>query len=194
MKKTDENNEIISFGEYNEMPLSWVQLKCCENSMLLLCYHIISYLPFHDKYEPIVWGQCTLRKWLNNGFLNIAFTDPEQERMVKTLNQTKNGEDTFDKVWLLSAAEAKEYLAEDNVALSGPADYLTPRHIGQYIGVRRRDVWLLRSNANFENNLCEVSNVIDCSGYSTTHQINEDGRNLNVNCIAGIRPVIIVKK
>ena len=76
------------------------------------------------------------------------------------------------------------------IELGGPCRNLEPRHIGQGIGKRQSDVWLLRSNAGYEENKYEVSNVIDYDYLS--HGVNDGGRNLNVDSIAGIRPCILI--
>lgn len=184
---------IFKIGNYKNYDLIWTELESVGNKHLLLCNNIIEYLPFHDRYEPVAWDKSALRVWLNNKFYDSAFDETDKRRIID--NVQKNS----DHVWLLSAEEAHRYLASDSniIQLEGPAPYLEPKHIGQYIGIRNRDVWLLRSNAAKGYNLCEISNVIDSScgwsAISTAHQVNDEGRNLNVNCIAGIRPAIWIK-
>lgn len=77
----------------------------------------------------INWNNCSLRQWLNSEFLNTAFTADEQNRINKTyiftadvevkpaldnLEMLSNytiscGDDTMDKVFLLSAEECDAY-------------------------------------------------------------------------------------
>mgnify|MGYP000763249961 CR=1 FL=1 len=62
----------------------------------------------------MTWATCTLRTWLNVTFLNTAFTSAEQAAIKNTtvVNEdnpyfgTEGGENTIDKVYLLSIAEA----------------------------------------------------------------------------------------
>ena len=186
---------VIRLGNYKGCDLYWTVLSRDEGTSLLLCSYIIEYLPFHDKYEAVAWDNCTLRKWLNTEFISTAFRDSAFP-VIRKINQTKNSRDTEDYVWLLSASEAKSYFPDRisdgtrRIELGGPCRNLEPRHIGQGIGIRQRDVWLLRSNANYEENKHEVSNVIDYDYIS--HGVNDGGRNLNVDSIAGIRPCILV--
>ena len=61
----------------------------------------------------MTWATCTLRTWLNDTFLNTAFTPAEQTAIKNTtvVNKdnpyygTEGGENTIDKVYLLSIAE-----------------------------------------------------------------------------------------
>ena len=186
----------IWLGRYRGDPLFWTELSRDDGKILFLCRNIIEYLPFHDKYEAVAWDNCTLRTWLNGEFYSTAFSSSDRQLIRKATLKTKNSQDTEDYVWLLSANEARSYFPDNGsdrikeIVLDGPCRTLEPRHIGQGIGIRQSDVWLLRSNAGYEGNKYEVSNVIDYN--YTIHEVNDEGRNLNVNSIAGIRPCILV--
>ena len=186
----------IWLGRYRGDPLFWTELSRDDGKILFLCRNIIEYLPFHDKYEAVAWDNCTLRTWLNGEFYSTAFSSSDRQLIRKATLKTKNSQDTEDYVWLLSANEARSYFPDNGsdrimeIVLYGPCRTLEPRHIGQGIGIHQSDVWLLRSNAGYEGNKYEVSNVIDYN--YTIHEVNDEGRNLNVNSIAGIRPCILV--
>ena len=186
----------IWLGRYRGDPLFWTELSRDDGKILFLCRNIIEYLPFHDKYEAVAWDNCTLRTWLNGEFYSTAFSSSDRQLIRKATLKTKNSQDTEDYVWLLSANEARSYFPDNGsdrikeIVLDGPCRTLEPRHIGQGIGIHQSDVWLLRSNAGYEGNKYEVSNVIDYN--YTIHEVNDEGRNLNVNSIAGIRPCILV--
>ncbi len=73
-------------------------------------------------YESVdvTWETCTLREWLNKDFFDMAFTAEEQKAILTTdvdnsweqryVNwYTVGGNDTRDKVFLLSYAEANRY-------------------------------------------------------------------------------------
>jgi hypothetical protein len=68
----------------------------------------------------VTWETCDLRAWLNGEFLQTAFSDAEQAAIVTTMVDngssqgysgwnTDGGNDTPDKVFLLSYAEARHY-------------------------------------------------------------------------------------
>lgn len=192
IEKKDQNqqNESYSrieyFGSYRYYHLSWIELDYKDSRHLLLCNNIIEYLPFHEKYASVNWETCSVREWLNKVFFFHAFNECERRYIIGDKSD-ENDCEYIDNVFLLSSEEAHRYFDKYRIRIDGPAPYLVPKHIGKYIGLRRRDVWLLRTNAAQGNNSFEISNVID-SG--EIHMVNDQGRNLNVNCEAGIRPAL----
>jgi hypothetical protein len=117
--------EIITFGTYPQMaeggdrtPIEWRVLQNSGSELFLLSKCILDCKRYHGKSVDIkwrdcvdiTWRDCDLRKWLNDEFVNIAFTVAEKE-FIKTTHCTDNGEgtpDTEDKVFLLSVNEIKE--------------------------------------------------------------------------------------
>ena len=67
----------------------------------------------HDEYNDITWADCELRKYLNGEFYG-RFDAAEQARIVSVINKTPDnpwfgtagGEDTEDKIFILSLEEA----------------------------------------------------------------------------------------
>lgn len=82
--------------------------------MLLSEYGLIC-KNYHDTYDNVTWETSTLREWLNSEFLDTAFTNRErnaiQDTLVSNLDnpnyKTSGGNDTIDKVFLLSYDEAQ---------------------------------------------------------------------------------------
>ena len=77
----------------------------------------------------MTWEKSTLRKWLNKKFMNRAFSSSEQEaiRTTKVINEdnyyykTDGGNDTLDKIYLLSLSETdeeKEYGFTDSYGMT----------------------------------------------------------------------------
>ena len=44
------------------------------NRALLLSRYGIDAQPYNTEHMSMMWGMCTLRKWLNEVFMNKAFT------------------------------------------------------------------------------------------------------------------------
>ena len=121
---------IVTFGRYEQdgngengpEPIEWIVLDVKDGKGLLLCRYGLDHLPYHTKDEKITWEGCSLRKWLNSDFLQAAFTPEEREsiREAKVDNsksqgfarwkKASGGNDTMDRVFLLSYAEANRYL------------------------------------------------------------------------------------
>ena len=113
----------ICFGSYE-----WRILDIQNDTALIVTECIIDQRPYHDIYEEITWSHSGIRKYLNNDFYN-KFSDFEKDRIISTLNKNLNnqwygtlgGEDTIDKVFLLSLDEVCRYFGDSTSKLYKPA-------------------------------------------------------------------------
>ena len=99
--------------------LVWVVLDVQDGKALVLSDRIIAqgwYYP--DSYvQHKTWAESDMRRFLNEEFFHSAFTAEEREQIVETtvvtgdnpLFTTPGGEDTIDKVFLLSLEEVLHY-------------------------------------------------------------------------------------
>ncbi len=130
-KKTVQAGDIVTFGRYEQdnntkngrEAIEWIVLDVDKKNKkaLLLSRYGLRNKPYNDTYTDVIWEKCTLRKWLNNKFLNSVFTEKEQAAILTTKVDnsasqgyggwnTKGGNDTKDKIFLLSYVEANRYL------------------------------------------------------------------------------------
>ncbi len=65
--------------------------------------------PFYEFPQKITYENSTIRKWLNNEFLNNSFTEEERSLIIESTLE----DDIQDKVFLLSVEEAKKYFKDD---------------------------------------------------------------------------------
>ena len=112
--------DCIYFGNYYQSnsstkePIKWRVLSVNGNDAFLLADQNLDAKPYNEKSTDVTWATCTLRTWLNDTFLNTAFTSAEQVAIKNTTvvnddnpyYDTEGGENTTDKVYLLSIAEA----------------------------------------------------------------------------------------
>ncbi|MDE6635512.1 MAG: hypothetical protein K2K09_02765, partial [Lachnospiraceae bacterium] len=112
----------IKFGSYYQdaevqpEPIKWRVLSVDGDDAFLLADQILDAKPYNEKQEDVTWETCTLREWLNKNFYNEAFNDEEKKAVIETVvvNEnnpvcnTEGGNDTKDKVYLLSIAEASD--------------------------------------------------------------------------------------
>ena len=97
--------------------IEWLVLDIQEGNAFLISKDLLDCLPYHEHYEAITWEQCSLRQWLNNNFLNEAFTKKEQNSIrITNLAADPNpyfaafqGNPTQDKIFLLSLTEYNKY-------------------------------------------------------------------------------------
>ena len=134
-------DQFVSFGKYPQewkdsvlRPIIWRVLERTENEMLLFSRFSLEYLPMHSNRKSVIWEKTDLRKWLNELFYDIAFSQNEKDRIITVRNENPpnpkynvgGGTATEDKVFLLSLDEltAYGYVFKDNnitdhVAASG---------------------------------------------------------------------------
>ncbi len=125
-EKTKKSVEYVVFGSYEQdnddsngkEPIEWMVLDENENGTLLLSRYVLDAVPYNKAFANVTWETCSLRKWLNDEFLNSAFTAEEQAKIATTdvvdvYYGTKSGNDTKDKVFCLSVDEVHKYFEFD---------------------------------------------------------------------------------
>lgn len=117
----------VSFGTYPQTkagndatPIEWLVLARDGNKALLISRYGLDAQPYNKDNTSVTWETCTLRTWLNGMFYNKAFSSAEQAAILTTNVDnsksqcysgwnTSGGNNTQDKVFLLSYAEASKY-------------------------------------------------------------------------------------
>ena len=110
--------KIINFGGY-----SWRVLSIENGKALIITEHIIDMQPYNNglekRYEKTTWETCDLRVYLNENFYN-SFSDADKTKILEVTNTnednqlygTAGGNDTADKVFLLSLSELTKYFGD----------------------------------------------------------------------------------
>lgn len=130
--------DVISFGHFDKNSdtpetgeaIEWLVLDVQDNQALLISKKVLLSRSFNDKgNESSIWEKSSLRKWLDDEFLNAAFTADEQKAiLVSTVDNGEEqgsefwsmlgepivGDPTEDKVYILSYAEALKYFHSDS--------------------------------------------------------------------------------
>jgi len=170
--------ETMEFGG-----ISWLVLREEENKVLLLSEFVLFDRAYNIGPAAVTWETSTLRSYLNNEFF-YTFSLEERERIAETrvINgeslytsattpglswMVPAGDDTDDRIFLLSVDEGREYFANDNARRARMAD-THPLH-GTSRGYKS---WWLRSPSG-----CAFTVVIvftagsDAHGVRVTHNI-----------------------
>ncbi len=129
----------LVFGEYEQdgntkngaEPLEWIVLEGKDGMALITTKYSIDCKQYKDGYGATTWADSELRTWLNDRFLEKTFTEKELNKIVPTQLEapqnpkynTKGGESTLDKVFLLSADEFTKYLANTEHAIGYTTEY-----------------------------------------------------------------------
>lgn len=87
--------------------VKWRVLKNDGNTLFVMSDRGLDCKAYHELGTFSSWEGCTLRKWLNNDFYNMAFSGDEQGAVIEqTLSNGGTGayqNDTKDKVFLIGA-------------------------------------------------------------------------------------------
>lgn len=122
-----EQDNIMENGKE---PLEWIVLDVQGNSAMLLSKYCIDTVIFYPERVPMYWGKSDLRAWMNGDFLKETFTPEEQAHILTTIVENDNphgmkgaGDDTLDKIYLLSKAETLHFFPEMADRVAYPTEY-----------------------------------------------------------------------
>lgn len=124
-----KTGDYITFGSYEQdnnfsngpEDIEWLVLDKQEDKMLVISRYGLDCQLYNTGYEEVTWETSSLRNWLNNSFYERAFSDGERSMILESVvtadanprEETPAGNDTKDKVFLLSINEAKRYFVTD---------------------------------------------------------------------------------
>ena len=129
----------IKFGAYEQdnnisngkEDIEWLVLDVKDGKVLVISKYALDCQPYNTSKTNVTWGTCSLRKWLNNDFVNAAFSAIEKA-MIPTVTVsadmnytyfTNPGKATQDQVFLLSITEANKYFNSDSARQCKPTEY-----------------------------------------------------------------------
>ncbi len=102
--------------------IEWLVLDKIDSQLLLLSSELLTSLPYNSEaFKEVTWEESGLRSFLNKDFYEEAFNPQEKEIIISVLNEnadqsevgTPGGNDTLDKVFLLSETEYNIYINDD---------------------------------------------------------------------------------
>lgn len=151
--------DIVYFGTYEldndtsngKENIEWLVLAKENNRILVISDKALDRQPYNSSRTRVTWETCTLRKWLNNDFINAAFYAEERAKIPTiTVSADKNpkydtdpGNATEDKVFLLNITEVNKYFSSDSARQCRPTDYAVAN--GAYKSNDNVCWWWLRS-------------------------------------------------
>lgn len=115
--KDAQAGDQVSFGSH-----VWYVLERTDDELKMIMFQAekfeeFRHTPYHTEQTDTDWEHSSLRRWLNSTFLENDFTDEEREKIqeVSVINEdnpvygTDGGNDTRDRVYLLSGKEVEQY-------------------------------------------------------------------------------------
>jgi len=115
--------DTIEFGGYD-----WRVLEIRDGRALILIEEVLEHRPYHTDMAEITWENCSLREYLNGWYYDNRFTTDEKNRIADVRNSnpsnpwfgTRGGEDTIDRVFLLSLEEVVRYFGDSGQLANRP--------------------------------------------------------------------------
>ena len=163
--------DYVFFGTYEQdndssngkEDIEWLVLAKNGNKTLVISKYALDWQQYNTSDTDVEWESCSLRKWLNGTFASSAFTSDEQ-RMIQNATVTADenpsystspGDNTTDKVFLLSIEEAEKYFATDESRKCSPTAYAEAQ--GAATSGEATCYWWLRSPGGEQYNAAYVS-------------------------------------
>ena len=193
--------DIVLFGVYEQdndtsngkEDIEWRVLAKEDGRILLITDKALDCQRYNIEYiGGTTWDRCTLRKWMNESFLNDAFSYNECKQIQKTnVSAEKNpiyttiprGNATADKVFLLSITEVEKYFISDESKKCVPTDYAIANNAYIYReGELTTCYWWLRAPGDSQN-FAACVNADGSIRYSGCHIDSDD---------IGVRPAMWV--
>ncbi len=168
--------DYIKIGKYEQdnntsngkEAIEWLVLDVQGDKALVISRYALDAKAYHTSLSNITWEKCTLRSWLNNDFYNSVFASSEKSRIKTTTVAAEDnheygtdaGNNTYDKVFLLSYNEAKKYFDSDSARMCKPTAYAKAQGVWYDSNMGSRDdgncEWRLRTPGDYSRYVCSV--------------------------------------
>lgn len=120
--------------------------------------------PYHSTLTDITWKDCSLRFWLNNDFINSAFSSKHQELIMDSIIPAVNnpgfgteaGVSTTDKIFILNINEVEKYFPIETDRQCQPTDSAIANSIYDFNNYN--SCWWLRSPGSYQKHASGIAN------------------------------------
>lgn len=186
IKENCSVGSYIKFGKYEQdyndkngkEEIEWLVLDKKGGRVLVISKFGLDCKSYDTKEKDVTWETCTLREWLNNNFLNTAFTE-EEKAFIPTITITADenpdhntipGNATADKIFLLSIKESRNYFSSNENGECKPTRYAY--HNGAWRTDSGNCWWWLRTPGIKQKNAVVVH--LNGSDYVDGIEVNYD--------------------
>ena len=156
-----QQGDIVLFGSYEQdnnaadglEPIEWIVAELQGTKALLISRYVLDAQPYHTKGGSVLWEDASIRTWLNSDFINSAFSYDERQSMITmAVRNGKNqgwegygisgGNNTRDRLFLLSWQEAWQYLPDAQSRAGIPTAYALSRGLYTHQSSGEAKYWL----------------------------------------------------
>ena len=194
--------QTITFGAYPQSdvtgekkdPIEWRVLKVEDGKALVISVLGLDNVMFNSLNTSVTWATAELRPWLNETFMNEAFSAEEQAKIVSTKIFTANSiarrvanaapgcGETEDKIFPLSIDEANELFADDADRECKPSAYCQAK--GAFAHASNGNCWWWLRNPGYYTS--------DTAGVNYNGLIHASGDNITSPSDA-VRPAMWIE-
>ena len=166
-------------------PIKWYLIQKDYDEILLISEKVLD-AKCYDDAGSNVWANSSMREWLNNTFINNAFTTDQINNDIVNKILTTDGSTTYDRVFLLTKDEATDYFVNvDSRQAAGTAYFENLPGITKFTDGKRE--WWIRGSSEtyssaYANYITHNGNIITYDYYSYVE-----------NAGYGVRPAIYIK-
>ncbi len=113
--KNIQIGDIYTFGSYEQdnnwengkEDIEWIVVDKQGSTITVVSKYALSCRSYHFRNTTFVtWETADIRDWLNETFLNDAFSEEQQKKLREFKFQNADGSIIYDKITLMSSAEA----------------------------------------------------------------------------------------
>ena len=181
--KNSKVGDIVYFGTYEQdndttngkENIKWLVLAKEKNRILVISDKALDCRLYNPSWRDVTWETCSLRKWLNNDFINAAFSAEERVKIpTVTVSADKNqkhdtdpGNATQDQVFLLSINEVEKYFNSDEARKCAPTAYAKAQRASTSDTYKTATCgWWLRSSGDGQTYPVQVDSDGDVKEYA----------------------------
>lgn len=204
ISKSDTNHDEY-FGDTTYRYFKWERIKWRvlqndDSTLFVMSDKGLDCKDYNETYTSVTWENCTLRNWLNGSFYGTAFSSSEQGAIVEqtVMNEdnsyygTAGGNDTTDKVYLLSIGEVTNSaygFCEDE------RTYSASRYLISSDYAHARGAWICPSGDSDHEETCRGwlrssgGNMDDAAYVNILGLVNSHGFDVNIDHVV-VLPVL----
>ena len=145
---TYEQDNDLSNGKEG---IEWLILDKKDDRVLVTSRYGLDCKPYNETGDIVTWETCSMRAWLNGEFLKSSFSAGEYNAIINStvtaddnpVYNTPAGNNTTDRVFLLSIPEVYKYLSTAESRGCAPTKYAVAS--GAYLDENGNCWWWMRS-------------------------------------------------
>ena len=177
------------------VPMPWIVLSKKDGKALIISKYAFTCEPFNRTFNRVTWHTCSLRRWLNEEYLNSVFSQQEKDLIIPVyigeddalgFNEKENI--TADKLFLLSSSEAEKYFKTPEEKLARVTNYAKSKIMWQSFD--QYGHWWLRTKSKDEIGATHITYNGELSYYGGTILSNSYDRYFDHY---GVRPAMYIE-